>query len=110
MAMGKMVTPSRKVKPAQRRRRSAMDKYKPPSPYIEHVFRCSLTGRDPNPDEKRYERMQFWDEIMETHIRSTEAALRMSQELETMIRHEAKERNSNGDNQKTNAIQTKKEE
>ena len=36
-----------------------MDKYKPPSPYIEHVFRCSLTGRDPQPDAARYERMQF---------------------------------------------------
>jgi hypothetical protein len=68
-----------------------MDKYKPPSPYIEHVFRCSFTGRDPNPHEKRYERMQFWDEIMETHIRGTEAALRMSDELETAIRQAADE-------------------
>jgi len=87
-----------------------MDKYRPPSPYIEHVFRCSLTGRDPNPDEKRYERMQFWDEIMENHVRSIEAALRMSQELETAIRQAAKERNGKEANQETNAIQTKKEE
>jgi hypothetical protein len=87
-----------------------MDKYRPPSPYIEHVFRCSLTGRDPNPDEKRYERMQFWDEIMETHIRSTEAALRMSDELETAIRQEAKERNNEEVNTEINATKIAKEE
>lgn len=86
-----------------------MDKYKPPSPYIEHVFRCSLTGRDPHPDAKRYERMQFWDEIMETHIRGTEAALRMSQEMEKEIRQAAKERISKDVNRETN-IQDKKEE
>ena len=87
-----------------------MDKYRPPSPYIEHVFRCSLTGRDPNPDEKRYQRMQFWDEIMETHIRSTEAALRMSDELETAIRQAAKESNNEEVNTEINATKIEKEE
>lgn len=87
-----------------------MDKYRPLSPYIEHVLRCARTGRDPNPNAKRYERMEFWDEIMETHIRGTEAALRMSHELETAIRQAAKERNSKEANKETNAIQTKKEE
>ncbi len=67
-----------------------MDKYRPPSPYIEHIFRCSVTGRDPNPDEKRYERLRFWDEIIDNHIRGTEAALRMSHDLETTIRQAAK--------------------
>jgi hypothetical protein len=67
-----------------------MDKYRPPSPYIEHIFRSSLTGRDPNPDEKRYERLRFWDEIIDNHIRGTEAALRMSHDLETTIRQAAK--------------------
>ena len=88
-----------------------MEKYRPPSPYIEHVFHCSITGADPHPDAKRYERMQFWDEIMEGHVRSTAAAIRMSQAVETAIRQETKE---NGDakevNQETNVIQTKKEE
>ena len=78
-------------------------KYKPPSPYIEHVFRCSLTERDPNPDEKRYERMMFWDEIVDNHNRSTEAALRMSQELETAIRQAAKERSDEEVNKEINA-------
>ena len=86
-----------------------MDKYRSPSPYIEHVFRCSLTGRDPNPDEKRYERMQFWDEIMENHVRSTEAALRMSQELETSIRQKAKKHNSEEVNKEINATKIGKE-
>ena len=72
-----------------------MDKYRPPSPYIEHVFRCSLTGRDPNPDEKRYERLRFWDEIIESHARSTEAAIRMSQEIEAAIRQAADENKNN---------------
>ncbi|MDP2268304.1 MAG: hypothetical protein Q8K46_03960 [Deltaproteobacteria bacterium] len=81
-----------------------MDKYRPPSPYIEHVFRCSLTGRDPNPDEKRYERLRFWDEIIVNHARSTEAALRMSDELETAIRQAADE---NKDNE--NSINNRKE-
>ena len=86
-----------------------MDKYRPPSPYIEHVFRCSLTGRDPNPDEKRYERMQFWDEIMETHIRSTTAALKMSDELETAIRQAAKEHNDEEVNKEINVTKIGKE-
>lgn len=80
-----------------------MDKYRSPSPYIEHVFRCSLTGRDPNPDEKRYERMMFWDEIFENHAESTGTALRMSQELETAIRQAAKERNDEEVNKEINA-------
>ncbi len=67
-----------------------MDKYRPPSPYIEHIFRCSVTGRDPNPDEKRYERLRFWDEIIVNHARGIEAALRMSHDLETTIRQAAK--------------------
>lgn len=89
---------------------TAMEKYRPPSPYIEHIFHCSITGADPNPDEKRYERMLFWDEPLEGHIRSTEAALRMSHELETAIRQEAREKIAKEVNQATNDIQTKKEE
>ena len=86
-----------------------MDRKKP-SPYIEHVLRCSLTGRDPDPDEKRYERMTFWDEIIHTHIRGTERALKMSQELEAMLRQEARERSGNEVNQETNPVQDRKEE
>jgi hypothetical protein len=86
-----------------------MDKYRPPSPYIEYVLRCSLTGRDPNPDEKRYERMQFWGEIFEHHAKSTEAALRMSQELETAIRQAAKECNDEEVNKEINATKIRKE-
>lgn len=85
---------------------SVMDKYRPPSPYIEHVFRCSLTGRDPNPDEKRYERLRFWDEIIESHVRSTEAAIRTSQEIEAAIRQAADE-NKNNEN---NIINNRKEQ
>ena len=85
-----------------------MEKYRPPSPYIEHVFHCSITGADPNPDEKRYERMLFWDEIMEGHIRSTEAALRMSQALETTIRQETKENCDKEVNQETNNTEIKR--
>lgn len=88
-----------------------MEKYRPPSPYIEHVFHCSITGADPHPDADRYERMRFWDEIMEGHVRSTEAAIRMSQAVETAIRQETKENDDAKEiNQETNAIQTKEEE
>jgi len=80
------------------------------SPYIEHVFQCSLTGRDPHPDAKRYERMMFWDEIINNHIRGTEMALRMSREMEAAIRKAAKEQSGNEANQETNTIQIRKEE
>ena len=86
-----------------------MNKNKP-SPYLEHIFQCSLTGRDPHPDQKRYERMMFWDEIMNNHIEGTAMALRMSEEMEKAIRKAAKEQNGKEANQKTNTIQTKKEE
>ncbi|MDO9585681.1 MAG: hypothetical protein Q7I93_04250 [Syntrophales bacterium] len=47
--------------------------------------------------------MMFWDEIIDNHVRSTEAALRMSQELETAIRQAAKERNDEEVNKEINA-------
>ena len=81
-----------------------------PSSYLEHIFQCSLTGRDPHPDQKRYERMMFWDEIINDHIRGTEMALRMSEEMETAIREAAKEENGKEANQEINTIQIKKEE
>ena len=90
-----------------------MDKYKPLSPYIEHVLRCARTGRDPNPEAKRYERWQFWDEIIETHAGSIEKAQRMSQNLDALLRQEAKESGSKEGsqevNQETSATQSEKE-
>lgn len=83
---------------------------KKPSPYIEHIFQCSLTGRDPHPDAKRYERMMFWDEIINNHIRGTEMALRMSREMEAAIRRAAKEVEGKEANQETKTIQIRKEE
>ncbi|HLA28234.1 MAG TPA: hypothetical protein VJZ49_10110 [Syntrophales bacterium] len=47
---------------------------------------------------------------METHIRSTEAALRMSHELETAIHQAAKERNDEEVNAEINATKIEKEE
>ena len=47
--------------------------------------------------------MMFWDEIVDNHNRSTEAALRMSQELETAIRQAAKERSDEEVNKEINA-------
>jgi hypothetical protein len=70
-----------------------MDKNKP-SPYIEHVFRCSLTGRDPDPDAKRYEKWELWDEIINAHINGMNAVLRISREAETAMRAKARENNN----------------
>lgn len=80
------------------------------SPYLEHIFQCSLTGRDPHPDAKRYERMMFWDEIINNHMKSTAMALRMSEEMETAIRKAAKEHDGKEVNQETSTIQIRKEE
>lgn len=78
--------------------------------YLEHIFQCSLPGCDPHPDAKRYERMMFWDEIINNHIKSTTMALRMSEEMETAIRKAAKEQNGKEADRETNTIQIQKEE
>ena len=63
------------------------------SPYIEHCLQCSSTGRDPNPDAKRYEKMSLWDEIINAHVNGMIAVLRMSQEVEAAMRARARENN-----------------
>ena len=50
------------------------------SPYIEQCLKCSITGRDPNPDSKRYEKMSLWDEIIKAHHKGQNTALRPSQD------------------------------
>ncbi len=64
------------------------------SPYIEHCLHCSITGRDQNPDAKRYEKMSLWDEIINAHVNGMIAVLRMSQEVEAAMRAEARENNN----------------
>ena len=61
------------------------------SPYIEHRLNCSITGQDPNPDAKRYERMSLWDEIITAHVDGMIAVLRKSQEMEAAMRAKARE-------------------
>lgn len=63
------------------------------SPYIEHCLKCSIVGRDPNPDAKRYEKMSFWDEIIDAHINGMNTALMLSQEAEAAMRARARENN-----------------
>jgi len=75
------------------------------SPYIEHCLKCSVTGRDQNPDAKRYEKMALWDEIINAHINGMNTALRLSQEAEAAMRAQARENNQNN-----NAHQDRKEE
>ena len=65
------------------------------SPYIEHCLKCSIVGRDPNPDAKRYEKMSLWDEIIDAHINGMNTALRLSQEAEAAMRAQARENNQN---------------
>ena len=65
------------------------------SPYIEHCLNCSITGRDPNPDAKRYEKMSLWDEIIDAHVSGMVALLRISQEAEAAMRAQARENNQN---------------
>jgi hypothetical protein len=87
-----------------------MDLYKPLSPYIEHVLRCARTGRDPNPDAKRYERMEFWDEDLRSHSRNTEAALSMYKSQETETRQADQERTEIEVNKEINPTHKEKEE
>ena len=75
------------------------------SPYIDHCLKCSIVGRDPNPDAKRYEKMSLWDEIINAHINGMNTALRLSQEAEAAMRAQARENNQNN-----NAHQDRKEE
>ena len=75
------------------------------SPYIEHCLNCSITGRDPNPDAKRYEKMSLWDEIIDAHVSGMVALLRISQEAEAAMRARAKE-----NNQKNETHQDREEE
>ena len=71
------------------------------SPYIEHCLQCSITGRDPNPDAKRYEKMSLWDEIINAHITGMNTALRLSQEAEAAMRAGIRENNNdNNENRK----------
>ena len=63
------------------------------SPYIEHGLNCSITGRDPNPDAKRYEKMSLWNEILSAHVNGMNAALRLSQKAEAAMRVRARENN-----------------
>ncbi len=63
------------------------------SPYIEHCLKCSIVGRDPNSDTKRYEKMSLWDEIIDAHINGMNTALRLSQEA--AMRARARENNHN---------------
>jgi len=65
------------------------------SPYIEHCLNCSITGRDPNPDDKFYRRLELWDEIINTHVRGMNAALRISQRAEETMRVKARESKNN---------------
>ena len=74
------------------------------SPYIEHCLKCSIVGRDPNPDVKQYEKMSLWDEIIDAHINGMNTALRLSQEAEAAMRARARENNQN-----TNTHQDRKE-
>ena len=75
------------------------------SPYIEHCLNCSITGRDPNPDAKRYEKMSLWDEIIDAHVSGMVALLRISQEAEAAMRARARE-----NNQKNETHQDREEE
>ncbi|MDO9559720.1 MAG: hypothetical protein Q7I89_08550 [Syntrophales bacterium] len=72
------------------------------SPYIEYVFQCSLTGMDPNPDAKRYEKIELWDEIINAHVNGMNTLLRISQQTEAAMRAKARENN--------NAINEKRKE
>ena len=63
------------------------------SPYIEHCLNCSITGQDPNPDAKRYERTSLWDETITAHVNGMTAVLRNSQEVEATMRARARENN-----------------
>ena len=65
------------------------------SPYIEHCLKCSITGRDPNPDDKFYRRLELWDEIINTHVRGMNAALRISQRAEETMRVNPRENKNN---------------
>jgi len=65
------------------------------SPYIDHVFQCTLTGRDPHPDAKRYEKLELWDEIINAHVNGMNTLLRISQQTEAVMRAKARENNNN---------------
>lgn len=75
------------------------------STYIEHCLQCSITGRDPNPDAKRREKMAFWDEIINAHVNGMIALLRISQEADAAMRAQARE-----NNQKNSTHKERKEE
>jgi hypothetical protein len=72
-------------------RRAAMNKL---SPYIEHCLKCSIVGRDPNPDAKRYEKLELWDEIINAHVNGMNTLLRISQQTEAAMRAKARENNN----------------
>jgi len=69
------------------------------SPYIEHCLNCSITGRDPNPDDKFYRKLELWDEIINTHVRGMNAALRISREFEDAAKEEARQNKNNDSNE-----------
>jgi len=64
------------------------------SPYIEHCLKCSITGRDPNPDDKFYRKLELWDEIINTHVQGMNAGLRISRQTEAMMRAKARQNNN----------------